>query len=68
MEKKRYKASCPICGRGLFSGSEDSELELYCPKCNSKLNVNFSINGVTVIVLYAARLTTGGTENAPKPI
>ena len=62
MNNKSYKASCPICGRVLLSGTENSELELYCPKCKTKLNVNFKVYGVTVTVMDNSNITIGGVD------
>ena len=49
MENRKYKASCPVCGRDLFRGSPESFLEGYCPKCGSFLQIYFENNGVKAV-------------------
>ena len=49
MEKVKYKASCPICGRNLFRGVPDSYIEGYCPKCGNFLMIHFGTDGVNTV-------------------
>lgn len=44
------KASCPICGRGLFRGRPRSYVEGNCPKCGKHLEIQFFDRGVQVMV------------------
>lgn len=58
MEKVKFKASCPICGRNLFRGVPDSYIEGNCPKCGSFLLIHFESEGVNIV--------TGVKEATPK--
>jgi phage FluMu protein Com len=46
MENIVYVASCPICGRLLFKGKPNSQIEVGCPKCKNYLHVEFTTEGV----------------------
>lgn len=48
MESKKFKASCPICGRNLFRAVPNSYMEGNCPKCGSFLMISFGSDGITV--------------------
>lgn len=50
MERQIFVASCPVCGRVLFKGSENSHMEGGCPKCKSYLEIKFNFNGYQVSV------------------
>ena len=52
MENDKLKASCPVCGRGLFRGTEKSYIDGYCPKCGSHIEVEFFASGVKSSVIY----------------
>ena len=56
----KLRVNCPVCGRSLFKGSKNSELECNCPKGNSYLTVNFVANGISVIVKEENKLTGSG--------
>lgn len=49
MEKIKYKASCPVCGRNLFRGQPNSYIEGNCPKCGSFLFIHFEKDGVNTV-------------------
>lgn len=51
MDNEKLKASCPVCGRNLFRGSENSCVEGYCPKCKSHIEVIFFSAGVRSTVI-----------------
>ena len=50
MEKNIYMASCPICGRTLFKGTQNSYIEGGCPKCKNYLQITYTPEGVKAIV------------------
>lgn len=50
METNNLKASCPICGRNLFRGTENSCIHGNCPKCGTKLIINFYNTSVNITV------------------
>lgn len=50
MERTKLKASCPVCGRNLFRGTENSCIQGNCPKCGANLIINFYNNCVSATV------------------
>ena len=50
MEIKKFKASCPVCGRNLFDAQPESHIEGYCPKCKNPYCVSFTATGYTVSI------------------
>lgn len=50
METNKLKASCPICGRNLFRGTENSCIQGNCPKCGTNLIINFYNSSVSITV------------------
>lgn len=45
-----YLACCPVCGRALFRGKPNSDIEGYCPKCKKLLKISFTSDGVVSFV------------------
>lgn len=60
MENEKLKASCPVCGRNLFRGSENSCVDAYCPKCGSHIETVFLTAGVVSTVICDSH---SGKEN-----
>ncbi len=58
MESKKqiYISSCPVCGRTLFKGTEDSCIEGGCPKCKEYLRIYFSKTGYQVHVINQEKI------------
>ena len=52
MKRENLKASCPVCGRNLFRGSEDSQLEGNCPKCGAYLKIEYYKDSINIEVEY----------------
>lgn len=63
MGNDKLKASCPVCGRNLFRGSENSCVDGYCPKCGNHIEVVFFPSGVSSTVINDNLIET--TPNRP---
>lgn len=56
MEIKKFKASCPICGRNLFDVEPKSHIQGYCPKCKNPYCVSCASDGFTVSIPTSPQL------------
>lgn len=40
---------CPDCGYKLFKTGDDSNIEIYCPKCKAKLQIEIKDDKITIL-------------------
>lgn len=43
-----YYVVCPICGYKLLKAANGAYIEIYCPKCKTKLEIAVNRDGVTI--------------------
>ncbi len=43
-----YYTICPDCGYKLFKAGDDSNVEIYCPKCKAKLIIEIKDGKITI--------------------
>ena len=48
IDKMTYYVVCPECGYKLLKAGDGSTIEIYCPKCNGKMQIAAKDGQVTV--------------------
>lgn len=53
IKENTYYVVCPICGYKLLKAANGSNIEIYCPKCKTKLGIVINDNGVSIQICFA---------------
>ena len=49
---------CPDCGYKLFKLGDGSNVEIYCPKCKTKLQIEIKDGKITTLQIIAVKHNT----------
>jgi phage FluMu protein Com len=55
----KYYIACGVCGHKLFKAGDGSNIEIICPKCNEKLNIE--VKDGKIMLLRTAPNKTNAT-------